>query len=319
MEFPHSYRAFGRLLASEVPLPDLPRRRTEQQADWALRIGSGPGPERLRLLAEQRIGVHALSVWKTSSGSLLSFPPVGAFEVSSDGRVITWLPAPSPAIELVRSAVVGPVLSLALHAQGIPCLHGCAVRIGREGVAFIAPKRYGKSTLTTALVEGGAQLITDDTLAVDLGGAPRLLPGVHSVKLWRDSFQNVAPTLPRDLVEGSKHTLRRFPANARRGRATPLNAVYVLSPVPPAAGRTVQRGRLSMRDAALSLVANAKIGTLLDPASSGLLLTAATRIAAQVPVYELQVPRDWDLLPEVVATLNRWHGASVPQAVVERI
>jgi hypothetical protein len=310
----HLYHAFGRCLRSEILLPDLRRRRTGA-ADWILSIGRGTSPSAGELVAEHATGHEILRVWRTEGGIRFGYGPVGLFDIAADGREITWYPSESPIPDHVGAVVLGPVLALVLHAQGTACLHGSAVRIGRAGVAFVAPKHFGKSTLTAALVEAGAQLISDDTLAVGFDPAPVLLPGVHSLKLWRDSFDRIAPRLPTDLGSGVKPILRGFPAAARRKRPTPFAAAYLLQPGPGGRGLRPERAPVSPRDAVLSLVAHAKIGALLQPAESGLLLRTAHAIARSIPVYALTVPRDWEQLPEVVRAIQGWHAGG-PRAAL---
>jgi hypothetical protein len=310
----YHYRAFGRSLHSEVRLPDLPEERASA-AHWTLRIHCGERPEKTRLAAEHEIGGESLRVWRTGGGLLFVYDPIGAFRITTDGRYITWFPAAAPVPEHVPAAILGPVLGLAMHAQGVPCLHGSAVSLGTKGVAFLGPKGYGKSTTTAALLEAGAQLITDDTLALALEGIPWLLPGVRSVKLWRDSFREVAPRLPTELGDGAKRTLRGFPSRVCRDKPTRFTAAYVLSPIAPVPGAEVEREQLSAREAALALVANAKVARLLEPAESGLILRAAAEVAGRVPVYSLHIPRSWDHLPKVVAAVLGWHGASVSSPV----
>jgi hypothetical protein len=304
------YHAFDRCLHSELPLPELQRRRTGRP-DWVLRIGRGTPAPAHELLAEHTFDREVLHLWRTEAGIRLVYEPVGSFDIAASGRAITWFPSVAPIPEWVAAMVLGPVLSLALHAQGTVCLHGSAVRIGREGVAFIAPKRFGKSTLSAALVESGTELISDDTLAVEFTPSPVLLPGVHSLKLWRDSFEQLAPQLPKDVGSGVKPTLRGYPSAAKRTRPTPLAAAYLLRPVRADLDLSVERELISPREAVLSLVANAKVGALLEPPESALLLSTAAAIARSVPVFELTIPRDWNLLPEVVRMLGDWHAGAV--------
>jgi hypothetical protein len=308
------YHAFCRCFRSEILLPDLRRRRTGVP-DWILRIGRGAPPPAYELVAEHGTAEELLRVWRTEVGIRFVYEPVGFFDINTSGCEITWFPSEAPIADHVGAAVLGPVLALALHAQGTACLHGSAVRIGRAGVAFIAPKHFGKSTLAAALVEAGAELISDDTLAVEFEPAPVLLPGVHSLKLWRDSFDQIVPQLPSDLGNGVKPILRGYPAMAKRNRPTPFAAAYLLRPVHGDRGLSLERELVSPRDAVLSLVANTKIGALLQPAESGLLLSTAHAIVRRVPVYALTIPRDWGQLPEVVRVLQEWH-AGLPAAAL---
>jgi hypothetical protein len=233
---------------------------------------------------------------------------VGAFEISRDGREIVWFPRETPLPQGVQAVILGPVLALMLHARGTPCLHASGVMIGSQGVAFLAPKGGGKSTLVSAVVESGCQLMSDDILAVRTGSPAALLPGVHSVKLWGDAVERLNPRLPRYRGAGPKHTLLGFPREARRSQPAPFAAAYVLWPKGRGAFAAVGRERLGPRDATLALVAHAKVGELLAPAAAARLFESAAALARSVPVFALPVPRDWERLREVVGALREWHG-----------
>ena len=79
-----------------------------------------------------------------------------------------------------QADITSRVLALALHAGGVFSLHASAVSIDGAGVAFLAPKHYGKSTLCSALVLAGARALSDDTVPVRPGNPPSLSPGIHS-------------------------------------------------------------------------------------------------------------------------------------------
>jgi hypothetical protein len=307
----HQYQIFGRRLHSEVELAEL-RPRRSAVADWTLRIGRGRPVAPSRLSAEHEAGGEVLRVWETPSATRLEYDRAGCFDIAPGGREITWFPAPDPRPEIVSAVVLGPVLALALHAQGTVSLHASAVRIGSEGVVFLAPKHYGKSTLAACLLTMGARLITDDTLAVETEPRSVLLPGPHAVKLWRDSAEYVRPLLAVEIGSGVKPTLRRLPSHLRAERPSRCAAAYVLVPVGADASVGIDRFALPQADAALALVAHAKLGPLLEPAAAALVLTEAAAIARRVPVYRLTVPRDWQRLPELAEQLCDWHAAPAP-------
>ena len=100
---------------------------------------------------------------------------------------------------------------------------------------------------------------------------------------------------------GLKHTLLGVSAEllARDGRdksALP----FVASP-------------LGRARATMELVRNAKLSKLLWAEESERLLRLVSEVARRVPVYTLEVPRDLDLLPQVVDQLLEWHAAPQPQ------
>jgi serine kinase of HPr protein (carbohydrate metabolism regulator) len=72
---------------------------------------------------------------------------------------------------------------VALHLQGLLCLHGSGVGIDGSAVAFLANKGAGKSTLATALCAAGATLVTDDMLPVDPRSPVMAWPSMPAVRL----------------------------------------------------------------------------------------------------------------------------------------
>ena len=73
------------------------------------------------------------------------------------GQVITWHRPPEVALDAAVADLTSRVLALALHAGGVFTLHASAVSIDGGGIAFLAPKHHGKSTLCSALVLAGAR------------------------------------------------------------------------------------------------------------------------------------------------------------------
>jgi hypothetical protein len=263
-------------------------------------------------------GPARLQVFKAPDGSCrVRYADTGCYDVSSDGREIIWYPEPGASEELVRCDVMGNVLALAQHLAGAACLHGSAVAIGDAAVGFLAPKGYGKSTLALALTAAGGRLLTDDTLPVDLGTPPMARPGVHAVRLVRDAAERLGAARQAVGHTDGKHILSDLPAERRMTSAAPLAALYVLMPVAGAPDApSARRTRMPDVQAALAVVAHAKIGHLLGGSESPVVFERGVEIARRVPVYALQVARDLDRLGDVVDTVLAWHGARPALAAV---
>jgi hypothetical protein len=93
--------------------------------------------------------------------------------------------------------------------------------------------------------------------------------------------------------------------------------VYELAPV--ASGPdvpAVERIRISGTAAVGTLLRHHRAGTAIGNTESMNLFLRASDIVRNVPVYRLQVARDFQRLPEVVAQLRAWcsTGASVGTA-----
>ena len=80
-----------------------------------------------------------------------------------------------------------------LVRRGLPVLHGSAIMVGDEAVAFIGDKRFGKSTMAATMVQRGHTLVTDDVVVLDRsepsGWAVR--PGPFGMKLWPDAIESL--------------------------------------------------------------------------------------------------------------------------------
>ncbi|HEV2130864.1 MAG TPA: hypothetical protein VGR27_07170, partial [Longimicrobiaceae bacterium] len=176
----------------------------------------------------------------------------------------------------------------------------------------------GKSTLAHALTDAGARLVTDDALPVQIGRPPMLRPGIHQVRLRRDSASRlIYGEVPPPAGYAGKHVVTDLPEDRLVLETIPLSAIYLLSPVrpdgnPPAA----QRDELPSMAATLALVRQTKGGCLLGRTESAVVLERAADLARTAPVYRLRVVRDFDRLEEVVEQLFDWHGRPASQSAL---
>lgn len=246
-------------------------------------------------------------------GFHLSYDDTGTFDVLSGGRRIEWSAGPRAVDEAVRLDILGRVLPLAMHMQGTLTLHGSAVDIGGCGVAFLAPKRHGKSTLARALLQAGARLLTDDVAAVDLSPLPSVRCGVQELRLWPDAAErfDADVTTPSGIC-GKVTVTAGADAQSVHG-AAPLAAICILAPVRD--GERVRRVRMPAVPAAMALVAEARLAALLGREESAVLLDRAVRLSQLVPVYRLEIARDLGALPSVAEQIMRWYAPAAPQAV----
>ena len=191
------------------------------------------------------------------------------------------------------------------------------LRSSKGAVAFLAPKHHGKSTLAAALLRAGARLVSDDTVAVEPSPPVTVRSGVPSLRLCSDSAQKFigAETPHRFGIDG-KHIVDHKGADLVMLGQTPLSAIYLLQPVvrgvgAPAASRT----RLTVSQAAISILSHAKIGALLGKAEASVVFDRAVTLAHLIPVYRLEVVRDFDQIDDAVDTIMGWHGGLASVAV----
>jgi hypothetical protein len=311
----HNYAIFGGCLRSDLSFPEL-RLTDSDRPDWTLRTDCTASPvpaDESSLLGEFSDRFLHVRLHRTVRGLRIVYADTGTFDISERGSQIDWYPGVDSDEDAARLDVMGPVLAMALHASGAFCLHGSGVELAEGGIGFIAPKRHGKSTLARALTNAGGRLATDDTLPVMFGDRPMMRPGVHQVRLWRDSAAHFANDgRAHHSGYAGKQVLSQFESERLVFKPVPLRALYVLAPVRGDAGTAVvQRLALPPVQATLSLIAHAKGAGLLGGSESPVILDRAGELARAVPVYQLRVVRDFGRLEEVVEQVLAWHGGPV--------
>ncbi len=308
------YQIFGGSLRSDLSFPELSLAPSTLPPRWMLTTPDRAMPVANPVVVgreEVELGVQ-VTLSRHSNGLRLAFDDTGTFDISTDGARIDWAPPAEPDFASVRKDVLGRVLAVCLHQQGVVALHGSAVELSGVAVAFLAPKFHGKSTTAAALVDSGALLLADDIVAVSTDGVPVVLPSVPFIQLWKDSAARVAPESVPVAGDGGGGKLQRRWAESSRNADGPvqLAAVYLLVPISPGGVDGVQRIRLSAVEGALAMLGQAKVGNLLGVERRAELLQATGELADRIPVYRLEVPRDFERLPELTAALWSWHSTS---------
>lgn len=88
---------------------------------------------------------------------------------------------------VIEMLLLGAVFSCWLEWRGTPALHASAVVVDGRTVAFLATPSSGKSSIATALMQAGYQLLTDDVLPVARScGAFVGHPAYPQMRVWPD-------------------------------------------------------------------------------------------------------------------------------------
>lgn len=306
----HRYMVFGGVLDSDLDFPELRPADGDTPASWRLRTRTGAAPAvEARLLGEEDFPLYqsTLRLWRVGGGFRLEYSDSGTFDVSAEGADIVWYRDDAAQIELVRMDVVGRVLATALHATGALALHASAVEIDGRGVAFLAPKFYGKSTLALALTYAGARLITDDTLGVVPGNPAMCIPGVHSVRLRAESAARFAGD-GAAVEPGAGRVVNELPIEKLMMARVPLAALYLLSPVEPASATApVVRIPIPSFQGTIAALGHAKMGGLFRESEAASNFDRAAAVTRTVPVYQLALVRDLAQIDAVTHQIIDWH------------
>jgi hypothetical protein len=179
-----------------------------------------------------RLNLHD-RVWYSAThdgdGYTLRFPGVCDFELSEDHSSIIWHPLEPVDEGIVGMMLKGTVLSFVLSLRGHLVLHASAVTIDERAVAFAGLSGMGKSTSAALLCAGGAPLLADDALRVDLGSPITCLRGASSLRLRESaaSILDLFETPPR-VGETPDGRLAVYPSTGEG--AVPLTAIVVPQP-----------------------------------------------------------------------------------------
>jgi hypothetical protein len=318
VEVQRRYLVGGRELRSELPLPSLSELRDPEEtrgagashAEGALELimSAEPFGDGWRWLYPED-GDDAPDPWRAvgvgggGERYLIRIFGLADFLLSRGSGVARVFVASGAPRSAVEPLFLEQVLPLWWSLLGRPCLHASAVAWGEgeraRAIAFAGISGAGKSTLATSLAgEGG--LLSDDCLALDAAEQGVIVhPGHRAARLRADSAEALfASAEVGELAPaGGK---RRVPVPVP-DRALPLARVYLLEPV--AAGGDARAVRLTPRDAMSRLAACL---FRIDPDDRSLLereFDVLGRIAGQVAVARLLVPRRFDALAAVRAAI----------------
>jgi hypothetical protein len=213
----HSFhQAFGLIIRSSLALPEL--LPAERGAPVDIEISYGEVPTELPDALARGVRFQA-----APNRLLLRIDGVASYLVS-DGRRAIIERDPAAGDDDVRAFLLGPVFGALLHQRDDLVLHGSAIGVGGEGVAFLGSSGVGKSTLAAAFRNRGHPVLTDDLCVVRPGAGGRMMiyPGFPQAKLWLDSLEK---------LDVSSEGLRRIRSKIEK-RAVPLGKAFAPAPLP---------------------------------------------------------------------------------------
>ena len=252
--------------------------------------------------------------FREGHGYLLRFPDLADFSVSADGNHAKGWPTPGVSSATVEHLYLNQVLPLALSRQGKLVLHGSAVDIGGQGVAFLGESGRGKSTLAASFATEGTRFLTDDGLLLEwVGDACMIIPSHPSIRLWQDSEDALMNPDAATAPAVSFTSKSRFLAGQGIpfcDESRPLHRVFFLG---DGAAETPAIQALRPAESLIELV---KHSFLLDIEARDMLVRHfddLTRLAALPIYFRLDYPRDYAALVAVREAIVR-HALDPHQA-----
>ena len=212
-----TYKAFGLEVLSDIPLPEL------------IKSSEGNKP------ADINIKIDILTdIWSkldrengkfvVNDGMVMFLVPNMAIFCIKGGRDIIISPLEEADLDKIRLYILGTCMGVILLQRKILPLHGSAVNINGIAYGFIGHSGVGKSTLASAFISKGFQLLSDDVIAVDISkdNIPFVMPSYPQQKLWQES-----------LNEFGMETMSYRPLFDRETKySIPVNSSFTSDPLP---------------------------------------------------------------------------------------
>jgi hypothetical protein len=309
------YRYADLSVASAWPLVELPTVEPHKADNPNITFGPRVTPAREPANSEwlhhwpDESGAMSLAQYDGGSDFLLRFPGLADFVISEDGRAIGVWPAPETSTETLRHLVLDQVLPRVLAQQGRLVLHAGAVRVGQKAIAFIGDTGRGKSTLTASFQAAGSPLLSDDGLVLTQeNGAALAQPTYSSLRLWPEAIAGLFARAP-DLAPMAHYSRKQrvILTDVADHAPMPLAAVYVLFPEAQEDSASILLTRMSPSEACMAIISNSFQLDVTDRRRAMGLLTVASGIAQELPVFSLAFPRRFACLPDVRKVVLRQH------------
>jgi hypothetical protein len=182
-EATRSYRAYGLLISSEIPIEHFMGADSLEEPDVYIKLGeifgSGYTPP-----ATMQI--------ESLPGRLLLRGARSATFLVTEGKTITIEPLPGGDPATIQQILLGWAFAGLFHQRSMLPLHGSALCKGDDCFVFCAPSGGGKSTLTSSFLKKGFAFLDDNVALADFqDGKVFIASGSPELRLWEDSMHNL--------------------------------------------------------------------------------------------------------------------------------
>jgi hypothetical protein len=161
---------FGLDVESELPLPGggaaLSSKRASVRVLAPEAIDEAWAQPAERLFEPEYAGRFPVTVDRSAAHYRLWFEGFGRYLVSADGTEVAC-ERDGVAPERHERLLLAQALPLAAALQGFELLHASAVSTGGGVAGFTGPSGAGKTTMASRLVQRGAELVSDDVVALE--------------------------------------------------------------------------------------------------------------------------------------------------------
>ncbi len=236
-------------------------------------------------------------------GLMVDFPDLVRAEVSRTDRTVRVYPlVPDISAATLEHFVLDILFPRLIADAGELVVHGALVARGEDAICLLGDSGLGKSTLSAALRGAGWRLLGDDAMELLNDGPGVSASAIYpSLRLHPDSLEQLFPEPPAGMspVADYLDKYRLDPGDpADPAETTRLRAVLLLGGEDGTNEVAVRP--LTALTLCMALVRQSFALDPVDPAAAHGRLGAASAVAAAVPGFALNYPRDYARLPEVI-------------------
>lgn len=257
-------------------------------------------------------GAILAQFYRQKSAFVIRFAGKADFVINRDSLAAECLLPDENARDVAEALWHNAIVPLIGNHQGQLHLHGSAVVMGeRSACAFLGPSRSGKTTLAGALAKAGHPFLTEDVVALDIhdDGLPYVQPSRPVLRLFADSAQMLfeAETVP-GTAASTQLGKRELPIGANlpfASTAHRLDRIYLLG------SGNCSEISIAAVPAARFMAESMQHAFVLDVEDAERLRGHFHRLgdlAAKVPCYRLNFPRDFSQIDALIMAIRRHHS-----------
>lgn len=304
----HFYSFGGLRVRSSIELPSLvPAEGAD--SGWAgeleLRVETGAPVEHDLVDYEWRNG-YRMRIGEKDGRWLIRSRFDGSFLIDRDGRTLTLVVGAMPPDPAAIEVLLRRVLTRVPMLQGAIAVHAASLMQDGGGMLLIGQSGAGKSTLCGALtVQGGWQILGDDTALLWNPADPMLGAGAKTVCLWPESRDGLALS-PNDSIPLASATGKgRSPVVADNPPPlVPLRALVFLD-----RRAKLSEPRLEPLDIAGAMALTVPQIIHFNPSGASVqervhAVSGLRDVLGRRPAWRLVYPSDYAALPRVEALLR---------------
>lgn len=237
---------------------------------------------------------------RTSEGYLVRFPGQADFRISLGSFAVDCTPVPEAAPSVPATLFANAIRPMVANHTGGINLHGSAVAIGDQAVAFIGPSGRGKTTLAGAFAKAGYPFLTEDVIHIErTGGQFLLVPQAPYLRLHTDSAAFLLERDEETLCESDGKTVIEAGEHLAFGvEALSLSAIFILGPGESAEPTLRPISRL---EGIGQLLRQSFVLDVEDRNSLAAHFRRLSSLAKRIPCYDFDYRRSYARLPDVIA------------------